>query len=115
SLPMDDERAIDFVLNGEQHRLSRAEVLSAAARGGPGADSHALGLDRGPAVAAEAALRARPRGVASRVHFAHRDPAAPTAWLPYESASAGDGDPDRRRAARRATGAQERPRLGGQV
>jgi hypothetical protein len=32
---MDDERAIDFVLNGEQHRLSRAEVLSAAARGGP--------------------------------------------------------------------------------
>ncbi|MFB9691300.1 hypothetical protein [Amycolatopsis plumensis] len=32
---MDDERAIDFVLNGEQHRLSRAQVLSAAARGGP--------------------------------------------------------------------------------
>lgn len=35
SLPMDDERAIDFILNGEQHRLSRAQVLSAAARGGP--------------------------------------------------------------------------------
>ncbi|MEU7788447.1 hypothetical protein [Amycolatopsis sp. NPDC049159] len=32
---MNDERAIDFVLNGEQHRLSRARVLSAAARGGP--------------------------------------------------------------------------------
>ncbi|MEV6625178.1 hypothetical protein AB0M83_05005 [Amycolatopsis sp. NPDC051106] len=32
---MDDERAIDFVTNGEQHRLSRAQVLSAAARGGP--------------------------------------------------------------------------------
>jgi hypothetical protein len=32
---VDDERAIDFVLNGEQHRLSRAQVLSAAARGGP--------------------------------------------------------------------------------
>src|SRR3954471_1145926 len=32
---MDDDRAIDFVLNGEQHRLSRAQVLSAAARGGP--------------------------------------------------------------------------------
>ncbi|NBH08025.1 hypothetical protein [Amycolatopsis sp. SID8362] len=32
---MDDERAIDFVLNGEQHRLSRTDVLSAAARGGP--------------------------------------------------------------------------------
>jgi hypothetical protein len=29
---VDDERAIDFVLNGEQHRLSRAQVLSAAAR-----------------------------------------------------------------------------------
>ncbi|GLY35840.1 hypothetical protein Amsp01_018640 [Amycolatopsis sp. NBRC 101858] len=32
---MDDERAIDFILNGEQHRLSRAQVLSAAALGGP--------------------------------------------------------------------------------
>ncbi|WP_372671589.1 hypothetical protein [Amycolatopsis kentuckyensis] len=32
---MNDERAIDFVLNGEQHRLTRADVLSAAARGGP--------------------------------------------------------------------------------
>ncbi|MGV9359830.1 hypothetical protein [Amycolatopsis sp. NPDC003731] len=32
---MDDDRAIDFVLNGEQYRLSRAQVLSAAARGGP--------------------------------------------------------------------------------
>lgn len=32
---MDDERAIDFVLNGVQHRLSRADVQSAAARGGP--------------------------------------------------------------------------------
>ncbi|WP_439384291.1 hypothetical protein [Amycolatopsis lexingtonensis] len=32
---MDNERAIDFVLNGEQHRLSRADVQSAAARGGP--------------------------------------------------------------------------------
>lgn len=32
---MDDDRAIDFVLNGEQYRLSRARVLSAAARGGP--------------------------------------------------------------------------------
>ncbi|WP_370969285.1 hypothetical protein [Amycolatopsis sp. cg9] len=32
---MDDEREIDFVLNGEQHRLSRGDVLSAAARGGP--------------------------------------------------------------------------------
>ncbi|MCR6481377.1 hypothetical protein M8542_00965 [Amycolatopsis sp. OK19-0408] len=32
---MNDDRAIDFVLNGEQYRLSRGEVLSAAARGGP--------------------------------------------------------------------------------
>jgi hypothetical protein len=32
---MDDERAIDFVLNGQQHHLSRAQVLAAAARGGP--------------------------------------------------------------------------------
>ncbi|MET8852468.1 hypothetical protein [Amycolatopsis sp. NPDC004625] len=32
---MDDERAIDFVLNGEQHRLSRAQVLRAAGLGGP--------------------------------------------------------------------------------
>lgn len=32
---MDDERAIDFILNGEQHRLTRAQVQSAAARGGP--------------------------------------------------------------------------------
>ncbi|MEV4052662.1 hypothetical protein AB0J55_15885 [Amycolatopsis sp. NPDC049688] len=32
---MDDERAIDFVLNGEQHRLSRAQVLSAAGLGAP--------------------------------------------------------------------------------
>lgn len=32
---MDDERTIDFVLNGEQHRLSRTQVLTAAARGGP--------------------------------------------------------------------------------
>jgi hypothetical protein len=32
---VDDERAIDFILNGEQHRLTRAQVLSAAARGGP--------------------------------------------------------------------------------
>ncbi|WP_328447686.1 hypothetical protein [Amycolatopsis sp. NBC_00438] len=32
---MDDERAIDFVLNGERHHLSRAQVLAAAARGGP--------------------------------------------------------------------------------
>jgi hypothetical protein len=32
---MDDERAIDFVLNGHRHHLSRAQVLTAAARGGP--------------------------------------------------------------------------------
>ncbi|MFJ1766434.1 hypothetical protein ACIOD2_39320 [Amycolatopsis sp. NPDC088138] len=32
---MDDERAIDFVLNGQQHHLSRTQVLAAAARGGP--------------------------------------------------------------------------------
>ncbi|MET8994530.1 hypothetical protein [Amycolatopsis sp. NPDC004169] len=32
---MDDQHAIDFVLNGEPYRLSRAQVLSAAARGGP--------------------------------------------------------------------------------
>ncbi|WP_051767709.1 hypothetical protein [Amycolatopsis vancoresmycina] len=32
---MDDERAIDFVLNGEQHHLSRDQVLRAAAVGGP--------------------------------------------------------------------------------
>ncbi|MEV6829100.1 hypothetical protein [Amycolatopsis sp. NPDC051102] len=32
---MDDERAIDFVLNGVQHRLSRAQVLHAAGLGGP--------------------------------------------------------------------------------
>ncbi len=32
---MDDERAIDFILNGEQHRLSRTQVLRAAGLGGP--------------------------------------------------------------------------------
>jgi hypothetical protein len=32
---VDDERAIDFVLNGEQHRLTRAQVLRAAGLGGP--------------------------------------------------------------------------------
>ncbi|WIX86333.1 hypothetical protein [Amycolatopsis sp. DG1A-15b] len=32
---MEDEHAIGFVLNGERHHLSRAEVLSAAVRGAP--------------------------------------------------------------------------------
>ncbi|WP_410666638.1 hypothetical protein [Amycolatopsis sp. cmx-4-68] len=53
---MDDERAIDFVLNGEPHRLSRAQVLSAAGRGGPepavptGADRPPVKNDLGSAV-----------------------------------------------------------------
>jgi len=89
---MDDERAIDFVLNGEQHRLTRAAVLSAAARGGPEPiRTHwvAIGDQRWP----PRQLFERALGVSRNEFISHtairhlRRLGFPTSPLPQESAA----------------------------